>query len=412
MLNMANRRVDKKGRTLSKGVTFDANRNRYRYTYTDVLGHRKSIYAISYEDLRERMKDLQRNQMDGLDVYLSGKADVNFVFDRYLASKTGLRGTTKTNYIYMYDKFVRNGFGKKKIAKIKYSDVLFFYKELLKEMQINTIEVINNVLRPTFELAVRDEIIRNNPVNGTLNELKKSGEYTVGKRKALTREQQDAFFQIINEPNHIRWSNLFTVMFGTGLRVGEFTALRWDDCDFENRVINITHSLSYYPQFDKDFKCAYRMGEPKTKAGIRTIPMLDKVYEALLNERAYQESNNKHCTNEIDGFSGFIFFNKFGNVHNQSSLNSAIQRLITKYNMDEELKAKKEKRKSIIIPHFTCHVVRHTFCTRLYENDVDIKTTQSIMGHTDVQTTLDIYADISEEKKKAVFIALNNNGVV
>ena len=80
--------------------------------------------------------------------------------------------------------------------------------------------------------------------------------------------------------------------------------------------------------------------------------------------------------------------------------------------MDEELKAKRENRKPIIIPHFTCHVVRHTFCTRLYENDVDIKTTQSIMGHTDVQTTLDIYADISEEKKKAVFTALNNNVVV
>ena len=333
---MANRRVDKKGRTLSKGVSFDANRNRYRYTYTDALGHRKSIYAISYENLKERIKKLQRDQTDGLDVYVSGKADIIFVFDRYLSSKTGLRSTTKTNYIYMYNKFVRDSFGKKKIANIKYSDVLFFYKELLKD----------------------------------------------------------------------------TVMFGTGLRVGELTVLRWEDCDFENKVINISHSLSYYPQFDNDFKCSYRIGEPKTKAGIRTIPMLDRVYEALQNEKEYQLVNNTYCINKIDGFSDFIFFNRYGNVHNQSSLNSVIKRLITNYNLDEELKAKREKRLPIIIPNFTCHVIRHTFCTRLYENDVDIKTTQSIMGHTDVQTTLNIYADISKTKKKAVFTALNDNGVV
>ena len=190
--------------------------------------------------------------------------------------------------------------------------------------------------------------------------FQKSTNYAPDKRKALTAEQQAAFFKILEEPEHAKWKNLFTVMFGTGLRVGEFTALCWEDCDFENKVIHISHSLSYRPIVEKDFKCEYHIGDPKTKAGLRMIPMLDKVYQALLDEKEYQTSTGISCVNEIDGLSGFIFFNKFGNVHNQSSINAVIKRLILQYNMDEELKAKKERRTPVLIPSFSCHIIRHT----------------------------------------------------
>ena len=70
---MANRRMDKKGRTLAKGVTFDEKRGRYRYTYYDALGNRKSIYAVSYELLRERIQEFSLNQIEGLDVYVPAK---------------------------------------------------------------------------------------------------------------------------------------------------------------------------------------------------------------------------------------------------------------------------------------------------------------------------------------------------
>ena len=69
--------------------------------------------------------------MDGLDIYVAGKATVNFVFDRYMSLKTNLRQTTRSNYLYMYDRFIRDTFGKKKIADIRYSDVLQFYNYLL-----------------------------------------------------------------------------------------------------------------------------------------------------------------------------------------------------------------------------------------------------------------------------------------
>ena len=99
------------------------------------------------------------------------------------------------NYKYMYDRFIRGGFGKKKIAAVKYSDVLQFYQHLLKEkeMQINTLETIHTVLHPTFKLAVRDNIIRVNPSDGVMAQIKKQPGKNHGVRHALTVEQQSLY---------------------------------------------------------------------------------------------------------------------------------------------------------------------------------------------------------------------------
>ena len=82
-----------------------------------------------------------KDQMDGLDIYVAGKATVNFVFDRYMSLKNNLKPTTKSNYLYMYDRFIRDTFGKRNIAEIKYSDVVQFYNHLIEkqELKINTL---------------------------------------------------------------------------------------------------------------------------------------------------------------------------------------------------------------------------------------------------------------------------------
>ncbi len=405
-------KVDSKGRHLGENITYDRNRKRYRYSYKDASGEFKSIYSTSYEKLLTRIDNIDSMTKDGISCYEVERATVNTVFDRYISSKTNLRSTTMANYTYMYDKFIRSTFGKKKIAKIVFSDVLFFYKSLLKDMSINTVEVVNTVLRPTFQFALRDNLIKNNPVDGALSELKKSSDFHSVPRQALSQDEQKAFFSIFDIPECKSWENLFIVLFGTGCRVGEFTALTWNDIDFENKIITIDHNLTYRPRLENNNKCEYHITETKTKAGMRTIPMIDRVYQALIAEKELQESKGSRCKAVIDGYEGFIFFNKFGSVHNQSSINSAIKRLICKYNMKEELQAKREKRAPIFIPPFSCHIARHTFCTRLYENGVDIKTIQSVMGHKDIGTTLDIYAEISEAKKKDVFTTLDDNFVV
>jgi len=110
--------------------------------------------------------------------------------------------------------------------------------------------------------------------------------------------------------------------------------------------------------------------------------------------------------------SGFIFCNRFGNLHNPAEIKRQIKRIVDDYNYREELKAVKEKRDPLIIPCFSCHITRHSFCTRFCENETNVKVIQSFMGHKDIQTTLDIYAEVSEQKKQDVFKKLNDNDVI
>ena len=84
-------------------------------------------------------------------------------------------------------------------------------------------------------------------------------------------------------------------------------------------------------------------------------------------------------------------------IHNHTTINRAIERARTLYNAQEEVKAAKEHRNPVLIRHFTCHNIRHTFCTRLCEVETNLKTIQYIMGHADIQTTMDIYAEATEE---------------
>ncbi len=183
-----------------------------RYVYTDPFGRRKYVYVTDLRTLREKENQLLRDQMDGLDVYAAGNADLNFVFDRYISTKTDLRKTTYTNYKYMYNHFVRDEFGKRKIAEIKYSDVLYFYYHLIneKKLQINTLETIHTVLHPIFQLAIRDDIIRTNPGDGVMAQIKKKSGRNHGVRHALTMEQQRAFMNdTANNPIFCHWTPLF-----------------------------------------------------------------------------------------------------------------------------------------------------------------------------------------------------------
>lgn len=398
---MAKARKDLRGRALRKGETQRASDKRYVYTYTDPLGRRKYVYARDLATLREKEKELMKNQLDGLDLYVAGRATINNVFDRYMAIKHNLRDSTRSNYLYTYNHFVRDNFGMKLIAGIKFSDVLQYYNHLLHEedLSLGTLDTIHCLLHPTFQLAVRDQVIRNNPTDGVMKEISKQSGKNRGVRHALTIEQQRAFMEYVaNHPVYYHWWSLFTVLLGTGCRIGEALGLRWEDLDFENRIISINHSLVYYPTA-KERKSVMRIVKPKTEAGIRTIPMLDVVYDAFQMELEEQEETGFN-TDEIDGMTGFVFKNRYGGVPNYNTVNQAIKRIINSHNADEVVLAKREKREPVIIPNFSCHHFRHTFATRLCEVENNLKVIQSIMGHRNIETTMDVYAEATDRKKK------------
>ena len=405
---MAKTRKDARGRTLKKGEVQRKEDNLYIYNYTDPLGRRRFIYAPDLVTLREKEKQLLKDQLDGLDTYAAGRSSVNEAFDRYMSSKYNLKDHTKSGYLYTYDHFVRDTFGMKKLKDIKYSDVMQFYNYLLNDRGIsyNTLDSVHTLLHPTFQLAVRDDIIRKNPTDGVMKEIAQNGGRNKGVRRALTIEHQRALMDFIaNDPVYIHWWPMFTVLLGTGCRIGEAIGLRWEDLDFEKRIISINHTLVYYQRED-DKTCVMRVSTPKTEAGIRTIPMMDMVYDAF--QMLYEEQlENGFNETEIDGMTGFIFCNRFGGVPNPLTVNRTIKRIVANYNNREILEAAKKHREPLLLPEFSCHQLRHTFCTRLCENDTNLKVIQSVMGHRDIATTMDIYAEATDRKKKESFEKLS-----
>lgn len=127
--------------------------------------------------------------------------------------------------------------------------------------------------------------------------------------------------------------------------------------------------------------------------------MLDQVHDSF--QRIYEEQLiTGFNETEIEVMRGFIFKNANGDVLCEQNLNFAIKRIVTSYNMEEEVKAAKEKRKPFLLPNFSVHYLRHTFCTRFCENETNMKGTQAVMGHKNIHTTMDAYAEATGSKKQ------------
>ena len=193
------------------------------------------------------------------------------------------------------------------------------------------------------------------------------------------------------------------------MRIGECIGLRWEDVDFEKRIISVNHTLVYRP--DENGKSMKHISTPKTISGRRTIPMIDEVYEAFLNEYELQKCIG-FCSEEIEGYSNFIFVTATGTAYLPSAINRAIESARNAYNTEEIEKAEKEDREPLIIPHFSAHHLRHTFCTRLCENESNLKVIQSIMGHADITTTMDVYAEATQEKKQEIVANLRGKIII
>ena len=110
-----------------------------------------------------------------------------------------------------------------------------------------------------------------------------------------SNKEKTAFIEYTkNSEIYNHWLPLFTTFLGTGCRVGEVIGLRWEDCDFDNNIININHNLIYRQQ--DDGKCEFHITTPKTSSGTRIIPMLDEVKKDYTK---YKEKISCHVSNSI-----------------------------------------------------------------------------------------------------------------
>lgn len=403
MARQSTKRKDKDRIVLRKGECQRPNGS-YDYRWTDQFGKRHVIYGKTLEELREKEKEVDRDISDGIKAE-KRNTTINELFDLWCHIKRGLKDNTFQNYKYMYNTFVRPKFGKLKISQVKKSDVKRFYNYLADDrgLQASTIDSIHTVLHQVFDLAVDDGYIRSNPSERVLKELKQAHCFQTEKRKALTVAEQELFLDYLrNTPRYRHWYPIFTVMLGTGLRVGEATGLRWCDIDLDEGLIDVNHTLVYYchgPQKG----CSFNVNTPKTKAGERVVPMLGFVKEAFLEERENQKETGISCKASVDGYTDFIFVNRYGDTQHLGTLNKAIRRIIRDCN---DAQFEKSENPEVLLPHFSCHTLRHTFTTRMCEAGVNIKVIQDALGHADVSTTLGIYADVTKDLRKDEFAGL------
>lgn len=413
---MAKERRDNKNRLLGKGE-YQKPDGRYMYRYVDAKGNAQFLYSwtLTKTDrtpkgktpgpcLRDLEKEAAINVQNEIDVSAAKGVTLDDYFEKYMSQKRRLKPTTRRNYRYKYDYFVRNTIGHKKLSDIKYSDIKRFYNGLLYDdgRKITEIMNIDVFLNPVFKLAVKDDCISRNPAEGVMLELKKEVGNNPKKKRALTLTQQKNLLEFVkNHGRYKKWYPMLVFMLGTGCRIGEVCGLTWDDCDFSKGVIKISRTLSSYPD---EYTGKYRIFimAPKTAAGIREIPMLEDVRRVLLQERARQMRDG-FSEGIVDGVSRFVFITNRMGPYMPQNINVSLNRIVLAYNDKDFERASADGREPNPIPQISPHILRHTFCTRLCENDVNIKVIQEIMGHSSIRVTMDIYSDVTDEFRSEAF---------
>ena len=379
---MSEKRKDHKGRILRAGEGQRPNKT-YFYRY-----HRPNdkkwyyVYAPTLEEIRKKEEKIQRDLIEGID-YAGGEITVSELVDRYINLRRGLTQNSMRAYGTAIKRIHADPFGKRKIKTVKLSDAKSWFVALHDAgMKQNTIGVIQSVIRPAFEMAVDDDIIRKNPFKFKLSDVVPNDAYV---RTALTKAQQERYLQFIRDEGNGNYYDDIVILLGTGLRVSELYGLTKSDIDFERRCVHVRKQLCRTA--DKP----YFVAPPKTKSGFRSVPMTDTVYMAL--KRVIENRGCPKVEMIVDGYSGFLFLDKEDKPKVAMHLENYMRGMQRKY---VKLHGKN-------LPTVTPHVLRHTFCTNAQQASLDVKSLQYVMGHSTASVTLDVYTHSDFDSAEKAF---------
>ena len=379
---MSEKCKDKKGRIFRSGEGQRPNKT-YFYRY-----HRNGdkkwsyVYAPTLEELRQKEEVIQRDLLDGID-YAGGEITVAELVDRYINLRRGLKENSMRAYGSAINRIHTDPFGSRMIRSVRLSDGKGWFVSLHdKGLKQNTIGILQSVLRPAFEMAVDDDMIRKNPFKFKLSDVIPNDAYV---RSALTKAQQERYLQFIRDHGKDNYYDDIVILLGTGLRVSELYGLTKADIDFDRRCIHINKQLCRTA--DKP----YFIAPPKTSSGNRSIPMTDTVYMAF--RRVLENRGHPKVEVMVGGYSGFLFLDKDGKPKVAMHLENYMRGMQRKY----------IKKHGNTLSRVTPHVLRHTFCTNAQQAMLDVKSLQYLMGHSTASVTLDVYTHSDFESAERAF---------
>lgn len=388
---MSVKRKDKKGRNLRNGECQRKN-GLYQYEYTDLNGETKCLYSWRLEptdplpsgkrqciSLREKEREVQQTLNDSAVPFGRGYTVLDLV-KRYVLLKKGVRESTRTGYKTVTNFLEKDPFGSNRIDNVRLSDAKRWLIRLQEEYNksYSSIHTIRGVLRPAFQMAVDDELIKKNPFSFELATVIVNDSVT---REAITHKQKRAFLDFVKNDKHFsRYYDGIYILFFTGMRISEFCGLTVDDIDLPGKTVKIRRQLH------RTSDMRYIIEPTKTEAGNRVIPIDDEVCACF--KRILESRNIKINPVIPDGlgnlYSGFLWLDKNGMPLVALHWEKYFQHICEKYN----------KIYKTPMPKVTPHVCRHTYCSHNASAGMNPKHLQYLMGHSDISVTLNTYTHV------------------
>lgn len=385
-------RKDMKGRILRRGES-QRKDGRYCFKYVDARGKTRSVYSWTltthdFTPKRKRsgpcLRELeQRIQRDLFDNVAPENMTVLELATKYTETKTAVRPTTRTGYKTVLNFLADNEFGGRRISDITTLDAKEWLISLQRDRgkRYSSIHTIRGVLRPAFQLAEEDDLIRRNPFNFELATILVNDQVA---REALTPKQERRFLDFVRSDSHYsRYHDAFYILLNTGLRISEFCGLTAEDIDFERGSVCVSKQL----QRSSDMR--YYIERPKTSSGVRYVPMSEGVAECF--RRVVANRPKPPIEPVVDGVSGFLFLDKNQMPRVALHWEKYFQYAVAKHN-----RIYKDE-----LPKITPHVCRHTFCSKMARKGMDPVKLKYVMGHSDIDVTYNTYTHLGFDDVKA-----------
>lgn len=391
---------DLKGNELGKG--FGQRKNGlYFYRFTDRFGKRSSpIYNSDIRQLRQTAKLLM--SQDVLHMSSSDpKITLNKLFDSWINIyvKNDLKESTRNSYKYTYKMYIKNSFlGEMPVHKITVLKVKKFFNDIVEQNYSQSVcRTIRSIIISVLDLAVLENIIFRNDVA----KLKIKSKKPVKKVEALTVEEEIMFLQ---EAKHSYHYNLFVLLFNTGIRIGEASALKVSDVDFEKRLLYINKTLYYNPNGLNEDGTRFKVTTPKNGKS-RVVPLNNSAINAIKDQllqldliKSGKLHSHAKSYQAVKGYEDNLFIAANGSPLRQSLLTRTLRLIVSRIN---------NKYGEGTMKDFGLHVLRHTFATRCVENNIDLNVVKDYLGHKDIKLTASTYVD-SNSNDHNVIMAIDN----